>query len=270
MYRFLLRPRWIAFHLLVILAIVVMVNLGFWQLHRLQERKDFNSEVRERSSQSIEDVGVLVTASTVPADVEWRAVRAIGEYLADEQIVIVNRSQSGAAGYEVVTPMTLADGSLLLVDRGFVPLDEPVPAPPAGAVIVEGRLRAPERRTLGQLSDPAEGVLTEMHRIDIDRISEQLPRTVAPVYLDLRTSTPDQGTPPYPVADPELSEGPHLSYMIQWFIFSICVAVGWVFAVRHSVAKRRKAAAAAAAASETDAGLEPVSDSAPTPAEPSA
>lgn len=255
MYRFLLRPRWIAFHVLVIVAIVVMVNLGLWQRNRLHERQEFNAAVRERSALAIEDVGVLVTGSTNPAAVEWRAVRAVGEYLADEQIVIVNRSQSGTAGFEVVTPLTMADGSLLLVDRGFVPLDEPVPAPPAGVVIVEGRLRASQQRTLGQLSDPADGDLTEMHRIDIDRIAEQLPRTVAPVYLDLRTSRPDQGTPPYPVADPELSEGPHLSYMVQWFIFSICVAVGWVLAVRHSLTKRRKAA---------------VSGSVQTPAEPSA
>jgi cytochrome oxidase assembly protein ShyY1 len=228
----------------VITGIVVMVNLGLWQHRRLEERQAFNAEVRERSAQPIEDIGVLVGPATVPEDVEWRAVRVVGEYLADEQVVIVNRSQSGSAGFEVVTPLTLADGSLLLVDRGFVPLEEPVPDPPAGAVTVEGRLHASQERTLGQLSDPAEGDLGEFHRVDIDRIARQLPRLVAPVYLDLRTSQPDQGTPPYPIADPELSEGPHLSYMVQWFIFSAAVAVGWVLAVRHSVAKRRKQAAA--------------------------
>ena len=257
MYRFLLRPRWIAFHLLVLLAIVAMVNLGFWQWSRLQERKDFNSEVRERSAQPIAEIGTLVGLSTVPADVEWRAVRVVGEYLADEQVIIVNRSQNGAAGSDVVTPLTLEDGSLLLVDRGFVPLDEPVPAPPTGVVIVEGRLRTSQQRTLGQLSDPTDRDLPQFQRIDIDRIAQQLPRSVAPVYLDLRTSKPDQGTPPYPVPDPELTEGPHLSYMFQWFIFSAFAAVGWVFAVRHSAAKRRKAANAAAV-------------SEPIPAEPSA
>ncbi len=56
---------------------------------------------------------------------------------------------------------------------------------------------------------------------------------------------------PQPVARPELSEGSHLSYAVQWFLFSCAVAVGWVLAVRHSIGTRKHDAARAAAASAT-------------------
>ena len=238
MYRFLVRPKWIAFHLLVIGAVVLMVNLAFWQIRRLDERKDFNREVTTRAEQPIADFATLVTPATDPDSVEWRTVTATGTYVADLQLVVVNRGQAGQAGINVVTPLQLDDGRLLLVNRGFVPEPGTAPAPPAGTVTVEGRVRASQHRGLGQLSDPSSGPLTEVQRIDIPRIAEQLPGDVAQVYVDLLASRPSQGDVPIPLPDPELTEGPHLSYTIQWFIFSVCVLVGWVLAVRRSARKR--------------------------------
>ena len=69
MYRFLLRPKWLGFHLLCIFGVVLMVYLSLWQFHRLDERKTFNSEVRERSSLDVVDVRTLDTSD--PEAVEW-------------------------------------------------------------------------------------------------------------------------------------------------------------------------------------------------------
>lgn len=264
MYRFLLRPKWIGFHLLVVAAIVTMVNLAFWQMRRLDERKDFNAEVRGRSTLPVEPITDVVDPDTDAGDIEWRTVTATGTYLADEQVVVINRSQDGFAGKNVVTPLELEDGTLVLVNRGFVEETTAVPAPPSGDVEVTGRVRASQRRSLGQISDPAEGELTEVQRIDIPRLAEQLPGPVLPVYVDLLTSEPSQGAIPIPLPDPELTEGPHLSYTIQWFIFSVAVAVGWVLAVRSSIAKRRAAAVSAANEGSAPAANPPGDDEAPT------
>ncbi len=60
------------------------------------------------------------------------------------------------------------------------------------------------------------------------------------MYLDLIASDPPtEGDYPTPVPPPELSEGPHLSYAMQWFIFAAAVVVGWVLAVRRSIRTRR-------------------------------
>lgn len=250
MYRFLFRPSWIAFHLLVIVGIVAMVNFGLWQLDRLDQRRTFNAEVIDRSALPVAPVAQLLpaggaTSADAVRELEWRAASARGVYRPDEQFLVVNRSQNGRAGYNVVTPMTLPDGRLLVVNRGFVPLGFDPPDPPAGEVTVGGVLRPSEQRRTGQLSDPADGVLLEVQRIDLERLATQLGDDALPMYLDLLESDPAElpGLPE-PVIWPDLSEGPHLSYAVQWFIFAASVAVGWVLAVRWSVTKRRADAAA--------------------------
>jgi len=85
------------------------------------------------------------------------------------------------------------------------------------------------------LSDPTEGELEEVQRLDLDRLAPQFDGELVPMYIDLvESSPPEPDGVPEPVIAPDLSEGNHLSYAVQWFIFSIAVAVGWVLAVRHS------------------------------------
>jgi cytochrome oxidase assembly protein ShyY1 len=240
MYRFMWRPKWLAFHLLVVVAIVAMVNFGFWQLRRLDERQAFNATIEERYDRPPLPLDELVPEGAAPdddalEDVEWRPVSASGSYLTDESFLVVNRSQHGRAGQNVVVPLRLDDGRILIVNRGFVPLATDVPAVPGREVAVVGRLRTSQRRGLGQLSDPGEGDLAEVQRIDIPRLTPQFPGDVVPMYVDLVASEPaEEGPYPEPVAAPELGEGNHLSYAVQWFVFSIAVAVGWVLAVRRS------------------------------------
>jgi hypothetical protein len=91
------------------------------------------------------------------------------------------------------------------------------------------------------LTDSGEGPVTEIRRVEIDRIAPQLPGDVLPVYLDLMASRPPvTAQDPVPIPEPELDEGPHLSYAAQWFIFALFVVIGWVLAVRKSVRTHRR------------------------------
>jgi cytochrome oxidase assembly protein ShyY1 len=242
---FLLRPKWIAFHLLVVLGIVLMVRLGFWQLDRLDERRDFNATVEERIDQPpvpLEDL--LAEPDIDPAGLEWRQVTAQGSWLS-EQVLWFNRSQDGLAGDNVLTALVDGD-TTLVVNRGFVPLGVDAPAPPAGEVEVLARVRIPQERQLGELTDDVDGTVTEIRRVDLGVLAAQLPGEVAPVYLDLVATIPAVGGgDPTPVPAPTLDEGPHQSYAVQWFIFAAAVLVGWVLAVRYSLRKRQRAATGA-------------------------
>jgi cytochrome oxidase assembly protein ShyY1 len=251
MYRFLLRPKWIGFHLLVVAAIVTMINLGFWQLRRLDERQAFNAVVEARYDAAPLPLDDLLGANVDPDAVDWRPVTASGTYLPGGTITIVNRSQNGRAGMNVLVPMQLVDGRVLLVNRGFVPLSvEAAPDVPATDVEIVARLRQSQEKRLGQLSDPPEGDLEIAQRVDIERLAAQLPGEVVPMYVDLIGSDPPEvGGLPEPVATPVLGEGNHLSYAVQWLIFATAVAVGWVLAVRRSISTRRRAADRAAAES---------------------
>jgi cytochrome oxidase assembly protein ShyY1 len=250
MYRFLASPRWIAFHVLVIVAVVAMINLGFWQLRRLDERKEFNAEVVARSELPVLPLADLLADRDFDASTaEWRRVSASGTWL-PTQVLVFNRTQGGAAGDNVLTALASDDGPTVLVNRGFVPLGNDVPDAPAGETSVLGRVRLSQSRQTGQLTDAAEGPLTEVRRVEIDRLAPQYEGEVAPVYIDLIESDP-AATPvdPVPVPAPQLGEGNHLSYAFQWFIFAICVLIGWVLAVQRSIRTRRAAVEATADAS---------------------
>ena len=144
----------------------------------------------------------------------------------------------GPTGRNVINAIELADGSLVIVNRGFVPTGSAVPAPPSGEVQILARVKEGQRAGTGQPRDDGSQQLTEIRRVDVDALAQQFEEPIAPMYVDLLSSTPAEPASVSPVAFPSLSEGPHLSYTIQWFIFTICVAVGWVLAIRKSVRER--------------------------------
>jgi len=240
MYRFLLRPKWIAFTLGIVLLIFTMINLGLWQLRRLDHRREVNAAVEARYDQPPRPLDSVLTPGTDPDDLEWLPVTAVGAYRADGTVHIVNRSQNGFAGDNIVVPLDLGDGRVLLVNRGFLPQGEDTPPAPTGQVEITGRLRPSQERHFAQLSDASDGTLTEAQRVDIPRLQQQVDGELADMYIDAYASKPADSPALQPVVKPELGEGPHLSYAVQWFIFSVCAAVGWVLAIRHSAAKRRR------------------------------
>lgn len=234
---FLLRPRWMAFHALCLVAVVVMVNLSLWQFRRLDERQAFNELVRSRSTQTVIPIEELDLSD--PPGAAWKRVGAVGTYMGDDSVLILNRSQEGRAGVNVVTPLRLTDGRIVIVVRGFLSLDEGPPAPPSGTVRVVGTVRTSETRRAGQPTERPEET-DEFFRLDIERLAGQIDGQVLPVAISLEISDPPDSAIVQPVAAPELSDGPHLSYAIQWLIFATAVVVGWVLAVRRSYLTRSR------------------------------
>ncbi|HKA05565.1 MAG TPA: SURF1 family protein [Acidimicrobiales bacterium] len=257
-YQFLRTPRWIAFSVLVLVLIIVMINLALWQLRRLDERRAFNDSVRTRSAAAAQPYDTVVAPGTTidgARPQEWKTVTATGTFDTGAQVLIRNRSLDGAPGYHVVTPLKRPDGTAILVLRGWVPLTTSssttpeVPPPPAGIVTVTGRVRPTQNPGALAHRDPATGVLTSLARVDIPRMQEQTPYPLAPTYVEMTASNPASPTAlPTLVPLPELDDGPHLGYAVQWCIFSACAVIGWVLVVRKSAKAREQAAAKAAQA----------------------
>ena len=221
--------------------IVVMINLGFWQLRRLDERKAFNEQVSSRSRRT---AAARSTTCSSPAPirttVEWRsASRRRARTSPDEQVVVVNRSQGGIAGDIVVTPLELDDGRMLLVERGFVPLGAGADVGPAAGTVEVDRTPASVRRSAAAVSSATgpTGDLTEVQRHRHRAARPAAPGARSPMYVELVDVRPGRARRRTPSRSPcpSSSEGPHLSYAVQWFIFAIAVAVGWVLAVRRSI-----------------------------------
>lgn len=226
-------PVWLLGHVVAVAAIVGFVALGLWQLDRLDQRRALNDRITERITSPVIPLEEALAGIPDQNEVEYRRVEVTGTYSVENEIILQARSLNGISGHHVLTPIVIAGGRAVIIDRGWVPLEASGPPvvearPPAGEVTVTGIARRTEVRDRFGPTDPATGELERVARVDLDRLQMQMPFPLAPVYVVLSEQTPAQGTElPLVLPAPEVGEGPHLSYAVQWFIFAGVVAVGY-------------------------------------------
>lgn len=241
------RPRWIAGHLLAAAAVAGFVALGFWQLDRLEQRLEYNALVRARGEAAPVPVESLLDRPA--GDVAYRRVRAVGTYEPAGEVLLSTRSHAGRAGHHVLTPLRTRDGTLVVVDRGWVPLSSDDPpltgaAPPPVPVEVTGLAYPPAAARRAGRFDGGDGRLQFVSSVDLDRIAAALGEPVAPVYLWAQEQQPPPAGYPALVEPPPLEEGNHRSYAGQWFLFAAVVAVGYPLLLRRAVREHRAGPAA--------------------------
>lgn len=274
-WRFALRPKWIVRHVAVVALVVTMVVLGLWQLRRLEEKRAYRSLVEARQEQPVAEVREVVPPDASVDDdavdaVLYREVTATGTYEDDDTVVVENRTLNGASGAWVLTPLRLEDGSAVVVNRGFIGFDREgaivPPAAPAGSVIAEGLVFPSQRRGRFGPTDPQDGELEVLARVDLDRLEAQVDYDVLPAYVQLVGSDPGEsptaGDVPalVPLGPPEPEEGPHLSYAVQWFIFTTIAAGGYGLLLRRVARDHGKEVAAATADADLDRELAELHD----------
>lgn len=212
--------RRLAGHLLVAALAAVFVILGFWQLSRLRQREAHNEGIRAQMRRPPAES--LTQART------WQRVRLRGTFDAAAQVLVAGKALKDRPGSYVLTPLRTSSGAVW-VNRGWIPIEQASPpAPPAGIVEVRGVLEPPESPLPFTPKESPPGTLKTVTRVDVPRLARQIPY---PVISDWMLATSPTGGPEA-VPLPELSQGPHLSYAIQWFLFAGVLLVGYGFAVR--------------------------------------
>lgn len=254
-WRFALSPKWIIRHVLVAALVATMVSLGFWQLRRLDEKRDHKAVVEARQELAIAPVLDVVPAAAAPdsSEVEavlYRSVEATGTYDGAASVIVPNRTYSSAPGAWVLTPLDLDGGGTLIVNRGFIGFDRDgelvAPAPPAGTVTVDGLLFPNQERERFGAGGPSDERLAEMPRVDLPRYATRLGRDVLPAYIQLVSSEPAElpaaagAAELVALAPPEPDEGPHLSYAVQWFLFTAIAAGGYALLLRKVAIDRAR------------------------------
>jgi cytochrome oxidase assembly protein ShyY1 len=232
--------RWALLILFVVVLGVVFVNMGQWQLDRLAQRKERNAITIANEQKPVQPYEQVFTHPISDAD-QWQRVEARGTFDANHQFVIRYRSNGDAEGYEVVTPLHTASGAVL-VDRGFIPLERGAripsvaPAPPTGEVTVVGHVRRDENGRRAAIT-PVAG---QMRLINSGAIGATLPYPISSGYIGLLSIEPVQQGGFQPIRLPELSEGPHFWYAVQWFMFTLVAVAGIVVFIRSDLRARRE------------------------------
>jgi cytochrome oxidase assembly protein ShyY1 len=228
--------RWGGYVALTIVFAVACGLLSWWQWSR---RADAVAEITKIEANYDAPAApldeLLPDLDSADDSVEWRPVELTGEYLVDEQVLVRNRPRNSAAGFEVLVPLRLSDGTVFVVDRGWVPAgatpDAPdaVPAAPTGEVTVVVRLKPGEPEIPGR--GAPEGQLATVRLPDVAELVDA--PTYTGMYGLVASEDPAPAERPLPAIRPVADEGPHLSYALQWIVFGVMAFIGLAWAVRR-------------------------------------
>ena len=224
------------------------VALGTWQVKRLAWKRD----LIERVDQRVHAPPVAAPGPdrwprvTAEAD-EYRHVSLSGTFLHDQQTLVWAATDLGS-GYWVVTPLQMADGAVVLVNRGFVPTDwcalrGQCAAGPSGEVTVTGLLRMSEPSVMLRRNDPAQN---RWYTRDVPAIGNARGlQHVAPYFVDAEAAaTPVAGSQrSWPVGGLTVISFPnnHLVYLITWYLLALMVAAAAFYVGREEYRLRRQA-----------------------------
>ena len=264
MYRFLLSRQWVILTLVALLLIPTMIRLGFWQMHRYEERTARNQLVSDALHAPPVPVERMTSPGhTVSRDERYRRVTATGTFDTAHEVVVRRRVNSDEeVGFHVLTPLVLTDGKVLMVNRGWIPADGPsqtafpkIPAPPAGKVTVTGRLMPDETTAASGIKNLQGLPDRQIMLINSEREAERLGAEVLGGYI-AQTAPEPKGDTPEPIGAPGDEDAAlNYAYAIQWWLFAAGVPVGWFVLVRR---ERRDRAAAAVAQDRKEEAPAPV------------
>ena len=152
---------------------------------------------------------------------------ATGEYAVEDTVIVRYRTREGEAGVDVLVPLVTADGPALLVDRGWMAAenagsaDVDPPAPPTGEVTVTGWVRQDGSGDSTEVSDGS------TRAISSSEVGEAIDREVYGGFVDLDTEDPAPAEALAGAELPDLGEGPHFFYGLQWWFFGLLALAGF-------------------------------------------
>ena len=225
--------RWIAFTLLVVVAITAFGFLSRWQWHRAEEERNAREAWATQAAAAPVALGEALAAPR-----EWTPVRVSGRFDADSTVLVRQRPLDGRNGFWVASALDTEDGRVWVV-RGWMPATGTatgavtVPAAPAGPVIIDARVRMSEDDGSPEPTDLPEGQVSAL-------VPARLGADVADVYLEAAASEPqdpDLTRLPAPVID----ETQNISYALQWMVFAAVALTGWWYFLRREAREDREA-----------------------------
>lgn len=235
---FLRSRHWLGYFSLLLVFSIACVWLGNWQFER---RAEARAEI-ERIDRNY-DAPAMSLEEAVPERAvfdeglrKWQTIRITGEYTG-ETFLARNRPAADGVGSNMIDGLRLDDGSVVFIDRGWVPVSGTdavpgdLPAAPGGEVEVEARLRASEPSIPGK-----DAVGQSVPSIDVPLIADISGLDPQQVYLGVYgqlVSERPAGETGVLAERPERDEGPHLSYALQWYVFILIAAIGVAYAARQ-------------------------------------
>jgi surfeit locus 1 family protein len=232
------RPGWFSV-VAVLAALGVLVALGTWQLQRMQWKEALIADIASRRQAQPLSIASYDSLAKPPLDAEYRPITVTGHFdHAGEQYFFA--TDDGRVGFHVYTPLILADGRALLVNRGFVPLElqdpqKRIAGQPAGEITLTGLLRtrlAEKPSSIVPDNEPAKKLFFWK---DIDQMAKNAgiaPDRLVDVFVDADATPNPGGWPKGGVTQIDLPNN-HLSYALTWYGLAAAMLVIASLALRR-------------------------------------
>jgi surfeit locus 1 family protein len=242
-----LAPRYWAWHLLAVVAVVVCVLLGRWQLDAWHDHRTDSSAAVTREDPAPLDA-VLGPDAPFPASAVGRPVELEGRWDGAHTVYVTDRPPNGRIGVWAVTPVVTGNGSAIPVVRGWLPTPDDAPPVPTGAAALVGLLQ-PSEDTGAPDSDTHDDVIPELSTIDLlsrapyDLYGGYVVATDRPLPSGAAASSGMAGLStvgPAHLPGPDAATGlRNLLYALQWWVFGAFAAFIWWRWVQEDVLERR-------------------------------
>lgn len=228
MFKNLTKPRWIALTAFLLIMIYLFIRLSDWQFDRYNTRIQ-NNEITTTALNS--EPIKLTDLSQVSELKDWQKVSLKGEFMDSDAKLLRRQYLESSLGFWVITPLKLDNDQVILVNRGWIPIAESstsqqeIPSSPQGDVTIIGYVQTLKDTR----SEPEDLPLNQINHLNSTNFSSQ---PLSTNYLQLASMTPmDNQVAIIPL--PELSNGPHFSYAIQWILFALMLPIGWYVLLKN-------------------------------------
>lgn len=234
--------RWLGWLVVASIFAIACALLSNWQFARREEALSRISVIKSNYDQAPTDLNELLPYNSFNPDQEWRPVQVRGHYLPETSVLVRNRPLNGQPGFLQVIGFQMDNGKIIAIERGWLPTgnlqDSPdfVPSVSTGDIELVGRLR-PSEPNIGR--DAPTGQLATLNLRDwVEDRNIQEP-VFKGFYLRMQSETPSAGKTVKSMPMPEMSEGNHLSYALQWILFALMALGALLWAIRSEVMARR-------------------------------
>ena len=213
------KPGW-KMTLFTLLLSPLLFTLGQWQLEREQEKIQLQNEFDLRSKA---DEVALDSIDRARADLAFLKITANGRYLNDSVFLLDNKIHEGRVGYEVINPFLTESGTIVLVNRGWIPQGPTREQLPdikfiADSVEIKGTIYVPleEPFLLNNVEEAfVESGPVVIQSVDMERLSNALAKDLFPYTVRLSAGSPGLEQPNWQTVNMEPEK--HRGYAVQWF-----------------------------------------------------
>ena len=210
--------------LVALLLVLLCLWAAQWQYHRGVDRHARNTLIVDQSQLPAVELNQLT--GNVDS-FEWRAISIQGSFDDTNQILLRNRYNEGVYGFEQLT-LFIFDQRKIWVDRGWIKAGSNATVPPQlqqtkdESVRITGRLRLDSSLPQGKFF----AVSNNAQRDLVSQLDARKGIQTEDFYVDLISVSDTAMSPDVPVELPELSDGPHMAYALQWIFFGALVIYG--------------------------------------------